>query len=164
MRKQATETSRGAARIDETDRKIMRLLQQEGRYTVRELASLVHLTPTPVHERLKRLEAEGYIKGYHARLDTVKVGIGYTVFCTVKLSSINTDILRQFDEFIENVPQVVACYNVAGRWDYILQIMVPDVLSYRTLVIETLGKIPYLGSLESIFVMDTVKSLPGVPL
>lgn len=148
--------------IDETDRRILRALQDDGRLTVRQLAARVHLTPTPVYERLRRLEASGLITGYHAALDSRRLGMGFTVYCNVKLSQINTEIHRDFAERVAAIAEITECYNVSGSWDYLLRVSVPDMRAYRDLVTDVLGRLPYLASLESVFVMDEVKHTLGV--
>lgn len=148
--------------IDDTDRRILRALQDDGRLTVRQLAAKVHLTPTPVYERLRRLEASGLITGYHATLDSARLGMGFTVFCNVKLTQINAEIHRDFAQRVAAIAEVAECYNVSGTWDYLLKIRVPDMRAYRDLVTDTLGRLPYLSSLESVFVMDEVKNTFGI--
>lgn len=148
--------------LDETDRRILRSLQADGRLTVRQLAAQVHLSPTPVYERLRRLEQGGYIRGYHAVLDSKRLGMGFTVYCNIKLSRLSTDIHQEFGELVETIPEVSECYNVSGSWDYMLRVNVPDMQAYRALVIDTLGRFPHLASLESVFVMDEVKNTFGV--
>lgn len=150
--------------IDDADRRILRALQIDGRLTLRQLASQVCLTSTPVYERLKRLESGGVITGYHAHVQPSKVGLGFSVFCNIKLSKINTEIHKEFASRIAQIPEITECYNISGAWDYMLKVMVPDMAAYRALVTDVLGRIPYLASVESVFVMDEVKHAPGVPL
>jgi Transcriptional regulators len=150
--------------LDKVDLEIMRTLQDDGRLTMRELASRVSLSSTPVFERLKRLEANGYIKKYMAVLDAEKLHRGFTVFCNVKLRRLNTQIAMDFIEKIMNIPEVTECYNTSGNFDYMLKINASDMKTYQEFLINTLGTIDSLGSIESTFVMDTVKHVYGINL
>lgn len=150
--------------LDEADRRILRALQDDGRLTLRQLANLVHLTSTPVYERVKRLEAAGVIRGYHAQISAIEAGLGFTVFCYIKLAKINTEIHQDFATHIADIPEITECYNISGAWDYLLKICVPDMAAYRGLVTDVIGRIPQLASLESVFVMDEVKHNTGIPI
>ena len=150
--------------LDKVDLEIMRTLQDDGRLTMRELASRVSLSSTPVFERLKRLEANGYIMKYMAVLDAEKLHRGFTVFCNVKLRRLNTEIAMDFTERIMNIPEVTECYNTSGNFDYMLKINASDMKTYQEFLITTLGTIDSLGSIESTFVMDTVKHVYGINL
>lgn len=146
-----------AKNIDSIDLDIVRALQENGRLSVRELSAKVHRSPTPVFERLRRLESEGVITSYGARVDMEKIGRGFTVFCNVKLSRINTDIHAEFSREVDKMMEVSECYNVSGKFDYMLKVQVPDMKSYRLFVTERLGQLPMLDSVESVFVMQEIK-------
>ena len=148
--------------LDKVDFEILRTLQDDGRLTMRELASRVSLSSTPVFERLKRLETNGYIKKYMAVLDAEKLNRGFVVFCNVKLRRMNRDIAKDFVERIKDIPEVTECYNTSGNFDYMLKINAPDMRTYQEFLINTLGTIESLGSVESTFVMDTVKHKYGI--
>lgn len=156
--------SLGMETLDKTDIQILRTLQQNARLTTKELAARVSLSPTPVFERLKRLEAKGYIKKYMAVLDADKLGRGFVVFCHVKMSRLNREIAREFARVIRETPQVTECYNISGGFDYLLKIHAPDMKYYQEFVLNVLGTIENLASLESVFVMDEVKHDYGVNL
>lgn len=146
--------------LDFVDLDILHALQEDARLSVRQLATRVHRSPTPVFERLRRLENEGVVKGYTVVLDQDKVGRGFTVFCNVKLSRISTDIHTDFASAIQKMPEVAECYNTSGQYDYLLKIQVPDMKSYRTFVTDRLGRLPMLDSVQSIFVMEELKNTP----
>ena len=148
--------------LDQTDLKILRILQQNARLTNKELAAQVNLSTTPVFERLKRLERNGYIKKYVAVLDAEKLNRGFIVFCNVKMRRLSKEIARDFMERMLNIPEVTECYNISGQFDYILKIHAPDMRYYQEFVLNQLGTIENLGSLESTFVMDTVKLEYGI--
>ena len=148
--------------LDQTDLKILRILQQNARLTNKELAAQVNLSTTPVFERLKRLERHGYIKKYVAVLDAEQLNRGFIVFCNVKMRRLSKEIARDFMERMLNIPEVTECYNISGQFDYMLKIHAPDMRYYQEFVLNQLGTIENLGSLESTFVMDTVKLEYGI--
>ena len=144
-------------KLDKVDLQILRTLQENARLTTKELAAQVSLSSTPVFERLKRLEREGYLKKYIAVLDADKLTPGFVVFCNVKLRRMNKDIAMEFTRIIQNIPEVTECYNISGSYDYLLKIHAPNMKYYQEFIINVLGTIDSLGSLESMFVMDEVK-------
>ena len=144
-------------KLDKVDLQILRTLQENARLTTKELAAQVSLSSTPVFERLKRLEREGYFKKYIAVLDADKLNQGFVVFCNVKLRRMNKDIAMEFTRIIQNIPEVTECYNISGSYDYLLKIHAPNMKYYQEFIINVLGTIDSLGSLESMFVMDEVK-------
>ena len=149
-------------KLDKVDLQILRTLQDNARLTTKELASRVRLSSTPVFERLKRLESNGYIKKYIAVLDAEKLNQGFVVFCNVKLRRLNRDIAAEFVRIIKDIPQVTECYNISGNYDYLLKIHAPNMKYYQEFILNVLGAIDSLGSLESTFVMDEVKCSYGI--
>lgn len=148
--------------LDDIDLQILRTLQRNAKLTTKELAEAVHLTPTPVFERQKRLERKGFIRKYVAVLDPEKMGQGLLVFCKVKLKQMNREIAEAFVRRIQRIPEVIECYNTSGEYDYLLKIRAHDMKQYQEFVLNKLGAIESLGSLESTFVMDEVKNEHGI--
>jgi Lrp/AsnC family leucine-responsive transcriptional regulator len=148
--------------LDETDLQILRTLQKNAKLTTKELAEAVHLTPTPVFERQKRLERHGYIKKYVAVLDAEKLDRGLLVFCKVKLKQINHEIADAFTRRIMRIPEVTECYNTSGAYDYLLKVRAANMKQYQEFVLNKLGDIEYLGSIESTFVMSEIKQNYGL--
>ena len=144
-------------KLDKVDLQILRTLQENARLTTKELAARVSLSSTPVFERLKRLENGGYIKKYIAVLDAEKLNQGFVVFCSVKLRRLNRDIAAEFTRIIQDIPEVTECYNISGSYDYLLKIHSPNMKYYQEFILNVLGTIDSLGSLESTFVMNEVK-------
>ena len=144
-------------KLDKVDLQILRTLQENARLTTKELAARVSLSSTPVFERLKRLESGGYIKKYIAVLDAEKLNQGFVVFCSVKLRRLNRDIAAEFTRIIQDIPEVTECYNISGSYDYLLKIHAPNMKYYQEFILNVLGTIDSLGSLESTFVMAEVK-------
>lgn len=150
-------------KLDRTDLEILRILQENSRLTTKELAARVHLSTTPVFERVKRLEEAGYIRKYMAVLDAEKLNRGFVVYCCVKLEKLTHGIASNFTTVIKDIPEVTECYNISGEYDYLLKVCAPDMKYYREFVVNVLGRIDGLGSLTSMFVMAEVKHNPGVP-
>ena len=148
--------------LDKIDTLILRTLPHNARLTIKELAAEVHLSTTPVFERLKRLERQGYIKKYIAILDAQKLNQGFVVYCNVKLRRMNRDIAKDFVERIREVPQVTECYNISGNFDYLLKIHALDMKSYQEFILNVLGAIESVGSIESTFVMEEIKQEYGI--
>lgn len=150
--------------LDKIDLQILRILQENSNLTTKELASRVSLSTTPVFERLKRLEKDGYIKKYVAVLDAEKLNRGFVVFCSVKLSKLNKEIATNFIDRIQNIEEVTECYNISGEYDFLLKVHSPDMKYYQEFILNVLGTIDNLGSLTSTFVMQEVKHRYGVPV
>jgi len=148
--------------FDDIDLQILRTLQRNAKLTTKELADAVHLTPTPVFERQKRMERKGIIRKYVAVLDPDRLGQGLLVFCKVKLKQMNREIAEAFVRRIQRIPEVTECYNTSGEYDYLLKIRARDMKQYQEFVLNKLGAIESLGSLESTFVMDEVKNEHGI--
>jgi Transcriptional regulators len=143
--------------LDAIDIRLLKLLQQNSNLTTKEIAARVNLSTTPVFERIKRLEREGYIKKYVAILDAEKLNQGFVVFCHVKLKQLNTEIAHNFTNSIKEIPEVTECYNISGHFDYMLKIHASNMKQYQDFIINKLGKLDSLGSLESVFIMETIK-------
>ncbi len=143
--------------LDEKDKEILRTLQQNARLTTKEVSAKVHLSTTPVYERIKRLEREGFIKQYATILDANKLDKGFTVFCSVKLRQLNTERANAFTSMVREIPEVTECYNISGSFDYMLRIQSPDMHYYQRFLLDVLGMHDNIASLESTFVMEEIK-------
>lgn len=150
--------------LDATDRRLLELLQQDAYLTNKELAAQLNLSPTPIHERVKRLEREGYIRGYVALVDKAKVGRALAVFCQVTLKEHTQEFIREFEEKIRELPEVVECYNIAGPYDYLLKVAVADMDAYRTFLVEKLAALAHIGGPQSAFVMAEIKHSTALPV
>ena len=148
--------------MDAIDLKILRELQKNARLTHKELAAKVNLSTTPVFERVRKLEREGIIDRYVTVLNSEKLGKGFTVFCSVKTARLGKEIADNFAQTVAAIPEVTECYNISGQYDYLLKIQAPDMKYYQQFVLNVLGTIEHLGSLESTFVMDELKHDYGV--
>jgi Lrp/AsnC family transcriptional regulator, leucine-responsive regulatory protein len=150
--------------LDLTDKKILRLLQENALITTKELAAKLHLTPTPVYERIKRMEREGYIQKYVAILDKKKMKKGLVVFCNVTLRQHARQIGEKFVKDIVALPEVMECYNVSGEYDFMLKVMVEDMEEYQKFIMNKLASIENIGSTHSLFVMGEIKISTALPI
>lgn len=152
------------AKLDETDIKMLNVLQTNSDITTKELAAKVNLTPSPTFERQKRLEREGFIDHYMAVVDPEKVGNGLLVLCGITLRQHAKNLGRQFVESVQQIPEISECWNTSGVYDFMMKIYVRDMKHYQRFVLDTLGEIDCIGSLNSFFVIGTVKSGGKVPI
>jgi Lrp/AsnC family leucine-responsive transcriptional regulator len=148
--------------LDSIDLKILRILQANARTTTRAIAEQVNLSTTPVFERIKRLEKEGYIKQYVAVLDAEKLDLGFEVYCSVKLKQMTRDAALGFTAVIGGIPEVTECYNISGEYDYLLKIRAKNMKDYNGFIINVLGTIDSIGSIQSSFVMAEIKNSLGI--
>ena len=150
--------------LDDTDHKILRILQTDSTLTVKELAARINLSASPTFDRQKRLEREGFIQGYHAILDAKKTGNGITVLCHMRLKHHSQVLMDDFMEAIQNIDEITECYNTSGEYDFTLKIQTRDMESYQEFMRTKLGNIDSVGYFHSVFVMKEVKNTHGVPL
>jgi Lrp/AsnC family leucine-responsive transcriptional regulator len=150
--------------LDTKDIQLLRLLQKNAKLTVKELAKEVNLSPSPVFERVKRLEQEGYVKKYAAVLDPDKLNRGFTVFCQIKLKIHDRSVGYDFVNEIMDIEEVAECYNISGDFDFLLKVQVRDMKHYQDFVFNTLGSVDSIGSTHSTFVMAEVKNTHGLTI
>ena len=145
------------ADLDAVDRTILALLQRNARATVREIAEQVHLSTTPVHERIKRMEQSGVIRQYATLVDPAKVRKGLTVICYVSLKEHNRTAGARFIKAITAMPEVTECYNISGAFDFMLKVVEENMESYYDFHVNRLSQIENLGNIQSVFVMGVIK-------
>ena len=150
--------------LDETDRKILCILQRNSDLTVKELAAKLHLSTSPTFERQKRLERDGYIERYMAVLNPRKVGNGIMVLCNIRLKQHSQELIQEFMDVVQNLEEITECYNTSGDYDFLIKVYAHDMKSYQQFMLNTLGTINCIGSLHSIFVIDETKNTHGVPI
>jgi len=146
-----------SASIDAKDLAILRLLQQNARITVKEIAETIHLSTTPVHERIKRLEESGVIKQYATLLDFSKVKKGLMVICYVSLMQHSKFAGNKFIEKIHELAEVIECYSISGEFDFMLKVVTEDMNAYYDFHVNRLSQIENMGQVQSVFVMGIVK-------
>ena len=150
--------------LDDTDIKILRLLQQNSRLTVKELAARIHLSPTPTFERQKRLEREGYIQRYSAVVDYHKLGNNVIVLCNIRLKQHTHELIQQFMDTVQSIDQITECYNTTGDYDFQIKVFARDMKDYQDFMLNTLGNIDCIGSLHSIIVIGEIKNSRCIPV
>lgn len=143
--------------LDRTDRRLLRLLQADGRQSIAELARQVHLTATPCLERVRRLERDGYIRGYSAELDPNLLGAGLIAFVQIQLDRTTPDVFNRFREGVVSLEPVQECHMVAGGFDYLLKVRVADMTAYRRFL-EDLAALHGIEQTHTYVVMEEVKS------
>lgn len=143
--------------LNRTDRRLLRLLQQDARTSYAELARQVGLSTTPCKERIKRLEREGVIRGYQAMLNPDMLGAGLVVFVQIRLNRTSQDIFEEFKKSAFELPEVQECYLVSGNFDYLIKARVADMNAYRAFLGETLLTLPGVQESTSYVVMEQVK-------
>ena len=144
--------------LDEGDRRILRILQQDGRITNQELAARCAMSPSACLERMRRLRERGYIRGYAALLDADKLGQGFLVFVEVMLERTTGDVFRKFSECVADRPEILECHMVAGGFDYLLKLRTRDMAEYRRFLVEVLAELPGVRETRTYTVMEEVKS------
>jgi len=150
--------------LDETDLGLLKLLGADSTLTIKELAAKVNLSPSPVFERVKRLESNGYIRKYIALIDAEKLNYGLIVFCNIKLKQHDKSIGHQFVSDILRISEVVECYNISGDYDFLLKVYTRDMKHYQDFVFNKLGSVKSIGSTHSTFVMCENKNTYNINL
>jgi len=143
--------------LDQFDRRILEALAEDGRMSITDLAKRVGLSNTPCQLRLRRLLAEGYIEGFKAVLNPVRMGLDHVAFAEVKLTNTHEDALRAFNEAVKKIPEVEECHMIAGRFDYLLKIRTRDIRRYRHVLGERISELPFVASTSTNVTMETVK-------
>ena len=149
---------------DDTDNLLLKLLSEDAKLTVKELAAKVNLSTTPVFERIKKLEANGYIKKYIAILDAERLNFGLIIFCNIKLKQHDRSIGHDFVSDIMRLDEVVECYNISGDYDFLLKVYAKDMKHYQDFVFNKLGSVKSIGSTHSTFVMCENKNTYNINL
>lgn len=146
-------------RVDRIDRSILDALTQDGRLSIAELARRVGLSKTPVQARLRRLEREGFIRGYAAIIDRPRIGEGHIAFVQVELSDTRSAALAAFNKAVLSVPEVEQCHMTAAGFDYLLKVRTRDISSYRRVLGENISALPHVARTSTFVTMETVKDL-----
>lgn len=150
--------------LDRTDRAILQALQQDGRLPISRLAEQVNLSETPCARRLRRLETEGYIERYRAVLSKRALGLGVTAFAQVSFSSHDRALSDSFERAVQTLPRIVACHNISGSADYLLQIVASDLEEYGRFVRDVVRSLPGVAAVESMLSLQEVKRETGLPV
>lgn len=150
--------------FDETDKKLLDLLQDDSKQTTKALSNHLGLSTTAVYERIKRLERNGIIRKYVALLDKEKIGRNFTAFCQVKLTQHVKPYVLQFEKQVMQLQEVTECHHISGDHDYLLKIHVNDMKEFREFIVGKLTALDNIGSTQSSFVINKVKYTTAIDL
>ena len=150
--------------LDKIDFKILSLLQQDSDRTTKSIANELGMTTTPIFERIKKLEKNGYIKKCVALLNHKKIGLKQTVFVGITLQGHTRSYLEKFVKQINSFPEIIECHRVSGNYDYLLKLVVEDIEAYETFIITKLTLLPYLGNVQSLIALSTGKDTNEIDL
>lgn len=154
----------GTQKFDSIDRKILSILQENGKITNAQLSTDVGLSPAPTLERVKKLEKNGVIESYHAKLNKQEIGLGVSTFVHVALISHRKGIVDSFVEQITCIPEVVECHHITGQGDFILKVVSQDITSYQRLLVEVINEIPEIDNTQSTVILSTFKDSRVMPI
>lgn len=149
---------------DSIDLTILKLLEQNAKLTNKEIAAQLGLTITPIHERVKKLERDGYIVKYKAEINRRKVGLKLLAFCSVSLKNHQREFIEKFEEDVMHLTEVIECYHIGGMFDYLLKVLVKDMETYQNFVSRKLADLDNIGNVQSSFVMSEIKSFSQLPI
>ncbi len=150
--------------LDKIDKNLLELLQNDGKISNSQLAEQVSLSEAPCWRRVRRLEQDGYITGYQALLDHRLLGFGVIAFVQVKFSSHRIELAQEFEEAVQTLPQIMACYNVTGSADYLLHVLAEDLESYGDLTLNTIRKLPGVDAIHSSLCLREIKTSTKIPI
>lgn len=151
-------------KIDQTDLRILDILQGDAKTTHKEIGASLQLSTTAVYERIKRMERNGVIKGYAALINKPRLGLNLTAFCYVSLISHNKKYLLAFQQAVIKLPEISECYHIAGQYDYMLKVTVSDMDAYKDFMVNKLTILEHISSTQTVFVMDEVKNETAISL
>lgn len=149
--------------LDPTDLRILQYLQRDGKATNKEVSAHLGMSITPVFERIRRMEEQGVIRQYVALVDRTKLGFQLIAFCNVSLKEHSKPMLEVFEKEVNKLAEVVECYHIAGMFDYLMQVLVQDMEAYQHFIVHKLAALDNIGTVQSSFVMTTVKHETAIP-
>jgi len=144
--------------LDPTDIKILNLLQQDARLEIRQIAGLVHKSASPVHQRIRKLQEQGFIKGYVAVLDRVKIGMPLLAIVQVRLSTHTSEALQAFEKQAARLNEVQLCLHLSGVNDFILHVAVRHTLAYHDFLMQHICNQPNVAGVQTCFVLKECKN------
>ncbi len=151
-------------KLDSIDKAILRLLQEDAKLTNKEIAAQMKMTTTPIYERIKRLEREGFITKYVAVVDRKKINLPLVAFCNVELKEHSMKYLERFESDVQSLTEVVEVYHIAGMYDYLLKVVLKDMETYQHFVAKKLAALENIGRVQSAFVMTEIKYSGSLPV
>lgn len=151
-------------KLDHIDRKVLEILQSNGKITNAQLSKEIGLSPAPTLERVKKLETSGIIKSYHAQLEPEKVGLGVTTFVMVTLVGHKMDVTRSFVDKVNAIGEIIECHHITGTGDFLLKVISKDIASYQKLMLETINEIEEVASTQTMVILSTFKESKVLPI
>jgi Lrp/AsnC family leucine-responsive transcriptional regulator len=150
--------------LDQTDKSILRILQKDALVKLKDISNSINLSVSPTHDRIKRMEGDGVIQKYVALIDRKKIELGMVVFCHVTLDKQTKNNFAEFEQTILQFDEVVSCSLVSGSFDYYLKVVSKDVETYNKFYQEKLAVLPMVAHINSLFVMDEIKTTTALPI
>jgi Lrp/AsnC family transcriptional regulator len=150
--------------LDSIDVAILSILQQDALAKLKDISAKINLSVTPTHDRIKRLEKEGYIKQYAAILDRKKLGLGLVVHCQITLDKQIKNYFSEFEKIISQYPEVTSCSLVSGNFDYYIKLVTKDMETYNRFYQEKLSALTMVAHINSLIVMDEIKESTTLPI
>ena len=151
-------------KLDAIDLKILDLIQEDGRITIKSMSDLLNLSTTPIFERIKKLEKEGYIKKYTALLNERMLGLKQTVFISLTLKEHSKSYLTKFVKEIKTFPEVMECYRITGNFDFLIKVLVQDIEDYENFILTKLSLLQNLGNVQSHIALSETKNSNKIDL
>lgn len=148
--------------LDKTDKEILNILQTNSRVTIKEIANKLHLSTTPIFDRMKKMEKAGVIKNYVALIDHKKIGKTLIVFLTIALKDHDKTAISDFVSAITKFPEVLECHHITGNADFIIKLLLEDIEAYNTFILDKVSVIPHIGQVESRFSLSQRKMTTAV--
>ena len=150
--------------LTDADRRILKVIQAEGRITNQELANRCGLSPSACFDRMKKLREQGYILGFHALLDPNKLDRALLIFIEILLDRTTGDLFQEFAAAVAKMSEILECHMVGGGFDYLIKVRVRDMAAYRSFLADTLVHMPGVRETRTYAVLDEVKNVTSLPL
>lgn len=151
-------------KLDQTDRKILSILQKHAKITNAQLSKDIDLSPAPTLERVKKLENHGIIESYHAKLNAHLLSLDISAFVNVKLTSYNSKTAENFISKINGIEEVIECHSTTGDSDFLLKVIAKDIPSYEAVVRDKIGGVENIASIQSMVILSTPKDTKSIPV
>ncbi|SEC27722.1 transcriptional regulator, AsnC family [Tenacibaculum sp. MAR_2009_124] len=151
-------------RLDQTDKKLLNLLQKDSKQTTKSLSLQLNLSVTAVYERIKKLEKDQVIQQYTALIDKNKIDKSLLVFCHIRLEKHTKEYIAVFENEINKLSEVIECFHLSGEYDYVLKIYIKDMQAYREFMVNKITGLKHIGSTHSVFTISEVKNTTAIDL
>ncbi len=153
-----------SSKLDQIDRKVLDILQDNAKITNAQLSKEIGLSPAPTLERVKKLETSGIIQSYHAKLDRERVGLGVTTIVMVTLVGHKKQVTDSFVKKVDDIPEIIECHHITGDGDFLLKVIAKDITSYQRLLLEVINEIEEVANTRSMVILSTFKDSKRLPI